>query len=365
MKKALAMIFALTMLVCTLAACQTAAAPAPAAEAPKTESAIAAPEAAAPADEAKMEDFDFSKVTIGAISYGSNQTGTLLLSGIAAACDEVGAKMLAGFHNFDVSIEMELFQNYRAMLVDGICVSLANDNSSLQAAKEAYKDGIVIATVNSSVVVDEAVAQFYTNPYEIGAMCAQVAAEKINKDLGGNCVCAILAISPGSVGSNLRCQGFMETMAKLCEGEFKLITTQYGSGIEGNMQIASDLINANPDINMLFGVTESHTVGLVQAIKNTGKAGQVFGVGVDLTDQTCQLLRENGNVLLGLVGQDMYTMGYNSGKELLACIAGKAPQPELLGVLTPVDTVVLTADHPEKIDEYLATIAAQYNDKLL
>ena len=361
MKKTLALFFALIMLTCALTACQPAA-PQPAA-APTAEAA-ANPEAA-PAEKAETKDFDFSKVKIGAISYNSNQTGTLLLSGIAAACDEVGAEMLAGFHKFDVSIEMELYQNYRAMQVDGICASLANDNSSLQAAKEAYKDGIVIATVNSAVVVDEAIAEFYTDPYEIGKMCAEIAAEKVNRDLGGNCVCAILALSPGSVGSNLRCQGFMETMAKLCEGEFKLITTQYGSGIEVNMQIASDLINANPDINMLFGVTEGHTVGLVQAIKNTGKADQVFGVGVDITDQTCQLLRESGNVLLGLVGQDMYAMGYNSGKELLACIAGNPPKPELLGVLTPVDTVVLTADHPEEIDAYLATIAEQYNDKLL
>ena len=61
--------------------------------------------------------------------------------------------------------------------------------------------------------------------------------------------------------------------------------------------MASDIITANPDVNIIYAANEGGTVGAVQAVRKAGKQGSIYVFGIDGTDQLAGYLLDDDNVL--------------------------------------------------------------------
>ena len=84
------------------------------------------------------------------------------------------------------------------------------------------------------------------------------------------------------------------------------------------------MLQANPDINVLWAANEGGTVAHANAVKTLGLGGKVAVFGTDMNNQMGQMLQASDNILQGVTGQAPYQMGYDA----LDCGAGRAGRQE-------------------------------------
>ena len=107
---------------------------------------------------------------------------------------------------------------------------------------------------------------------ELGQTTGKAAAEFVKTKLGGKAKIATLgfkALLPEVSGE--RVGGFLEEAKK--GGEVEVVSQQDAWLAEKAVAVASDIITANPDINIIYAANEGGTVGAVQAVRKAGKAG--------------------------------------------------------------------------------------------
>jgi ABC-type sugar transport system substrate-binding protein len=87
------------------------------------------------------------------------------------------------------------------------------------------------------------------------------------------------------------------------------------------------MLQANPDINVLWAANEGGTVGHVLAVQSSGLQGEVFVFGTDMNLQMAQMLQSDDNVLQGVTGQAPYQMGFDAFVTALHVLNGEAVEP--------------------------------------
>jgi ribose transport system substrate-binding protein len=129
---------------------------------------------------------------------------------------------------------------------------------------------------------------------------------------------------PGGTSTNLREQGFGETLAR----EFpalRLAARQYGMSDAARARAAAEnILTAHPDLAGLFASSEASSLGAIQAIKSRGLAGRVKLVTFDTSDAHVAALRE-GTIDAMLV-QDAFRLGYEAVGSLARKLRGETPE---------------------------------------
>ncbi len=102
----------------------------------------------------------------------------------------------------------------------------------------------------------------------------------------------------------------------------KLVADKYADGqATTGLNIATDLITANPDLKGIFASNLIMAQGVGQAIAENNLAGKVALIGFDSDEKLVKFL--NDGVISGLVVQDPYRMGYDGIKTALAASKGE------------------------------------------
>ena len=91
-------------------------------------------------------------------------------------------------------------------------------------------------------------------------------------------------------------------------------------------------------------------------MKNVGKAGSVYTFGIDANEQLANMLLSDDNILQATTGQDSYTMGYNSMKDLINSIKGEETSIEE-GTTEYVDGMLLERSDEDGINDYLERLS--------
>jgi ABC-type sugar transport system substrate-binding protein len=84
------------------------------------------------------------------------------------------------------------------------------------------------------------------------------------------------------------------------------------------------MLQANPDINLLWSANEGGTVGEANAVKTLGLGGEVYVFGTDMNNQMGQMLMAEDDILQGVTGQAPYQMGYDALNTALDALAGES-----------------------------------------
>jgi ribose transport system substrate-binding protein len=194
-----------------------------------------------------------------------------------------------------------------SFIQQGVCAVALNPVSSGPSAAivaNLNKAGIPVFTVNvlvSQTDMDKQnahVVQFVGADQNQGGV---VMAEAVLKAFGADAkILAGIVGFPDSVTTNQRDQGFSKTLT--ADANAKIGPT-VNSKVDPNvsLQVASDMLQGNPDMNIIFADTGPGTVGAIEAVKQLGRTGKVAVYGFCAADVVLDSV-----VYRGCVAQEPY-----------------------------------------------------------
>ena len=302
MKKTLAILLVLAMMVAMLAGC------------------------GGKKEEAAAESYKIALITMDRV----DQHWVTLDEGAMKAAAELGVEVINMSPNAkDDAQQIEQINNAVAAGCQAIVVAANGPDSVSSALKEAAAAGVKIIYVDSPANV-EAEATFSTNNKAAGktageTMIAELEAKGITEGTIG-----IVNVNAATDSTVQREAGFREAF----EGKaYTLLETQYGEGDAAKSQtIAENYITQG--VVGIFGCNEGSTNGAGNAVK--AAAANVIVVGFDKSDAIMGLIADG--YILATMAQNPDVMGYEGIKAACAVLNGE----NLGGAVTDTGVSVLT-----------------------
>jgi rhamnose transport system substrate-binding protein len=227
-------------------------------------------------------------------------------TGGQAACEEIGCTWLyQGPVEADPAAQADIVRSYIQQGVDALIVAPNDPDSMAPLLKQAADAGIKVAT--SDTDAPNSVREVFVS---------QASTEGIGKELtdalleamGGKGKYAI--VSCGQTAENLNSWIDVQkayTAEKYPDAEIVDIVYA-GEDQSQATQMATDLMNAHPDLTGLVGECTSSAPGVAQAIKDSGRIGKVFSVGLG-TPQSMEPYLTDGSSSASILW-DVQNLGY-------------------------------------------------------
>jgi ribose transport system substrate-binding protein len=227
--------------------------------------------------------------------------------------------------------------------VQGMVLAPLDSRGLVRPVEEARRAGVPTVIIDSGLETDSIVSFVATDNRKGGAL----AADRLGELLGGKGKALLLRYAEGSASTEEREKGFLEELhAKYPQIQLVSADQYAGPTRETAKRASENLLNRfGGDIQGIFTVNESSTIGMLLALQDINKAGggQIHFIGFDPSPILITAMR--AHQIDGLVVQDPMKMGY-------------------LGVKTMVDTGV-TLVTPANLDsarvkELVTPPVAQY-----
>ena len=304
MKKTLAILLVLAMMVAMLAGC------------------------GGKKEEAAAESYKIALITMDRV----DQHWVTLDEGAMKAAKELGVEVVNMSPNAkDDAQQIEQINNAVSSGCQAIVVAANGPDSVSSALKEAVAAGVKVIYVDSPANV-EAEATYSTNNKAAGktageTMIAELEAQGITSGTVG-----IVNVNAATDSTVQREAGFREAF----EGKgYTLLETQYGEGDAAKSQtIAENYITQG--VVGIFGCNEGSTNGAGNAVKAAGSTTIV--VGFDKSDAIMGLIEDG--FILATMAQNPDVMGYEGVKAAVAALKGE----KLGGAVTDTGVSVLKAN---------------------
>ena len=185
--------------------------------------------------------------------------------------------------------------------------------------ERAQAAGIPVVVFDSGINTDNYVSFVATDNYKGGVLGARRMAELLD----GSGQVALMRMVPGSHSTNLREEGFKDTLAKEFSG-IEVVAEDYCMADHAkSLEIAENFLTAHPELDGIFGSTEPATVGPARAVRGRNLSGKVRLVGFDYGD-TIERGLEDG-VIDAVVVQDPFRIGYVAVQTMVSRLNGDTP----------------------------------------
>jgi ribose transport system substrate-binding protein len=202
----------------------------------------------------------------------------------------------------EIASQVDLVRNISKSKPAGILLAALDSKGLIPPVEEATGSGVPVVMVDSGIDSDVPKASVTCDNYDGGYKAGM----EMAKILGEKGLVANLGIQAGSVSSK-RSTGFNDAIAKF--PNMKVLPVQWtNADAATSMNIASDLLNGNPDIAGYFSACAPTAIGICQAIKAKGLEKKVKVVTFDPSPEILPLF-ENGTIQC-IIAQDPYQMGY-------------------------------------------------------
>ncbi|WP_460798688.1 sugar ABC transporter substrate-binding protein [Microbacterium sp. GXF0217] len=226
------------------------------------------------------------------------------------------------------SVESWISQDY-----DAIVVALYNESALEPLFKKAAEKGIPVFTFNSPIVCSSYVVSDIGYDQSEGG---KAQAEWIVDHYGDEETnVAILEGLPGPHTSE-RMRGFEEVM----EGHdnFTIVAQQpAGWTREDGLTVTENMLQANPDIDLLVGLYDEMALGGLEAVKAAGKTDQIDVVGYENIKEANDAIKSGS--FLATVDTGAKTVGRNIIDTVLAYVAeGEEVPAEVYNDVTVYDS---------------------------
>ncbi len=177
----------------------------------------------------------------------------------------------------DYATQMSMMEDMITRGVAGICVCGINLDALIPAIKKANETGIPVVMFNTITEIEGAEVYAYSgyNQYNGGAKIA----DWVNEQTGGTAKVAIIEGLPSDYTTQ-RMGGFVDRCAEAYPG-IEVVATQPGDWVrETGMNAAMDMLQAHPEINVIYGLSDEMALGAVQACKQLNRE-DIICVGLD------------------------------------------------------------------------------------
>jgi len=264
-------------------------------------------------------------ITIGAVLFGRDSFFQNIQAGMEKAAKDTGIKLLVSVHDHDIAKETEFIEDYVARGVQAIVITPENSTASVPALKKAFEAGVKIISFNTNLNPDDAkkyVSAFYeTDQASLGYQTGQYLAKWLPSHIKGAVNVGILQCDRFEACQR-RGEGFRKALAE-AKVKWTEVANQEGFMPDVGSTKAENMLQANPNINILWSENEGGTVGEVIAVRTMNLSGKVFVFGTDMSTQLADFLLDKDNVLQAVTGQSPGAMGGESIKAAISVIGGK------------------------------------------
>lgn len=293
--------------------------------------------------------------TIAACVLLEDQFQRMLQITMKKTAEKYGAQVLEGHSGGELDKEVELVNTYATGGVDGICIFPVSLTGSVAALENATKNEVTVYCANMNMNADWQAGYSEMDQYGIGVGVGEYARAYIEKNFADRkpkvAIIQFTALLPEM--SKQRTDGFLSQTEDLIE----IVQDVDAWDSDTAVNTAADVMNGNPDLDLIFCANEGGTVGTVMAVKNADKSIPVFGI--DVSEQLANMLLDEDNILQALCGQDPVALGETAMTNLCLAMMGK---PYKTGVKLP--GVPLTREDPDGINAYKEMLKEVLGDDL-
>lgn len=190
----------------------------------------------------------------------------------------LGFAVKVAIANDSDSTQLSQVQAFIQQKVCAIALNGVNSGPAVASVVAANKAGIPVFTVNVSLDANSMTAQNAKIVQYVGPDQTQggkLMGEQVLKDLGNTAKLVVGIVGdPDQLPTNQRDKGFTDALSP--NANVKVATT-VNSKVDPNvsLQVTSDMLQGNPDMNLIFADTGPGAVGALQAVKQAGKEGSV------------------------------------------------------------------------------------------
>ena len=239
-----------------------------------------------------------------------------LEEGLRTEATKNGYALLITAADFDLGKQSSQIEDFITRRVDAIIVCPVDSRGIGPAIKRANEAKIPVFTADIAAQEGEVVCHIASDNVAGG----RLAGEYLAKILNGKGKIAI--IDQPTVTSVLdRVQGFREAIAKF--PEMQIVAAVNGEGVRDKaMQVASDILQAHPDLNGVFGINDDSALGTLDAVQQFKREGLVI-VGYDATPPAVDAITKD-TALKADVIQYPKKIGENTIAQIKAYFSGSA-----------------------------------------
>jgi fructose transport system substrate-binding protein len=255
------------------------------------------------------------------------------------SADEHDAELLTATGRSDVDYQSQVraLEDMVERGAKGILIAPTDSEAVVPAIREARRAGVTVIALDTPTDPRSAVdALFATNNRRAGALIGRYARAKAEEQ-GIEPRIAMLDLAPGIASGELRHDGFLEGFG-IRDGDPRIVGSVDTEGDEAKARRAMEqLLQRNPDINIVYTVNEPAAFGAAAALEAAGKGeDDVILVSVDggceaikdgvrpgVIDATAQqypenMAREGVEALVKAAGGGAEPSGYlDTGVELI------------------------------------------------
>lgn len=239
-----------------------------------------------------------------------------------------GAEKAAAEFNVEITFEgpeseamvdkqMEMLQTAIDKKPAAICLAAVDSKAAIPLLEKAKAAGIPIIGFDSGVDSDIPLTTAATD----NIAAAALAADKMAELIGGEGEVAVIAHDQTSRTGIDRVKGFTDQI-KAKYPKITIVDIQYGGGDQlKSTDIAKAIIQAHPNLKGFFGANEGSIIGVLNAVKELKKEGQIVVIGYDSGQQQIDAIRSG--VEAGAITQDPIGIGYKCVEAAVKAIKGE------------------------------------------
>ncbi|WP_328469655.1 autoinducer 2 ABC transporter substrate-binding protein [Actinoplanes sp. NBC_00393] len=205
----------------------------------------------------------------------------------------------------DAAAQADIVRSYIQQKVDALIVAPNDPDSMAPLLQQAKDAGIHVATADTDA--PSSVREVFVNQATAEGIGTGLT-DALLKAMGGKGKYAI--VSCGQTAENLN--SWIEVQKKVTAEKYpdaEIVDIVYAGEDQAKAtQMATDLMNAHPDLTGLVGECTSSAPGVAQAVKDAGKIGKVFTVGLGTPQAMKPYLQDKSSTAAIL--WDVENLGY-------------------------------------------------------
>src|SRR5918997_302021 len=277
--------------------------------------------------------------------------------GAESKASELGLELqsFAGKKDGDNESQVAAVESLIGAGAKGILITPNNSSAMVPSVDKARQAGLLVVALDTQLEPpDAADATFATDNYQAGLLIGQWAKAKFEKD-GKEAKIAMLDLSPDGVSVDVqRDQGFLEGFGvdvgdkgKIGdESDPRIVGHDVTDGAEeGGRTAMENLLQKDPNINLVYTINEPAAAGAYEALKAAGKDKDVTIVSVD---GGCPGVQNVKKGVIGATSQQYPLKMAEMGVEAVVEYSKTEKKPEPTAGKDFVDTgVTLITDEPQ------------------
>ncbi len=285
--------------------------------------------------------------------------------GATAKAEELGISLstFAGKVDGDHETQVQAVETCIASGAKGILLTASDTKAMVPVVKKARDAGVLVIALDTPLEpIDAADATFATDNFKAGELIGQWAAATLG-DAAADAKIAMLDLTPSQPSVDvLRDQGFMTGFGIETgdadrigdEDDPRIVGHDITNGNEeGGRKAMENLLQRDPDVNVVYTINEPAAAGAYEALQSFGKTEGVLVVSIDGGCPGVQNVKEG---IIGATSQQYPLLMASLGIEAIAKFAETGEKPEPTPGLDFFDTgVTLVTDQPVEGVESIGT----------